>query len=97
MPCSTNSRAAASRISCAGTSGSSGSSFGIADRDAAYAWAARLDELGVDHSRVIEAHIGWIVSFHDPDGTEIKLDSFAAHGLDQSGRPGYAQQAQRSG
>jgi catechol 2,3-dioxygenase-like lactoylglutathione lyase family enzyme len=64
-------------------------SFGIADKAAAQAWATRLDELGVAHSPVIDATIGWIVSFHDPDGTEIRLYSFAAHGMDQSGRPGY--------
>ena len=64
-------------------------SFGIADREAAEAWVARLDALGVAHSPVIDASVGWIVSFHDPDGLEIRLYSFAAHGIDQSGRPGY--------
>jgi len=64
-------------------------SFGIADREAADAWAAWLDSVGVDHSPVIDATVGWIVSFHDPDGTEIKLYSFATHDIDQSGRPGY--------
>ena len=66
-------------------------SFGIADKAAAEAWATRLDELGVAHSPVIDASIGWIVSLHDPDGTNIRLYSFAAHGIDQSGRPGYGQ------
>ncbi|TDV46849.1 VOC family protein [Actinophytocola oryzae] len=65
-------------------------SFGIADREAAEAWVIRLDELGVEHSPVINASIGWIVSFHDPDGTEIRLYSFAAHGLDTSGLAGHA-------
>ena len=64
-------------------------SFGIADREAAEAWAARLDSLGIDHSPVIDATIGWIISFHDPDGTQIRLYSFAMHGIDQTGRPGY--------
>ncbi|HEX4722509.1 MAG TPA: VOC family protein [Pseudonocardiaceae bacterium] len=66
-------------------------SFGIADKAAAEAWAARLDELGIAHSPVVDATIGWIVGFHDPDGIEIRLYSFAAHGRDQRGRPGYGQ------
>jgi catechol 2,3-dioxygenase-like lactoylglutathione lyase family enzyme len=65
-------------------------SFGIADQAAAQAWVARLDELGIEHSPVIEGHTGWLVSFHDPDGTEIKLYSVTGHGLDQTGKPGYA-------
>jgi catechol 2,3-dioxygenase-like lactoylglutathione lyase family enzyme len=68
-------------------------SFGIADRDAAEAWIARLDDLGVDHSPIIDATIGWIVSFHDPDGTEIRLYSFTPHNIDHSGRPGYGRPA----
>jgi catechol 2,3-dioxygenase-like lactoylglutathione lyase family enzyme len=64
-------------------------SFGIADRDSAQAWADWLDSQGVDHSPVIEATVGWIVSFHDPDGLEIRLYSFALHGIDKSGQPGY--------
>jgi catechol 2,3-dioxygenase-like lactoylglutathione lyase family enzyme len=64
-------------------------SFAIADRAAADAWVARLDELGVAHSPVIVASIGWLVVFHDPDGTELHLYSMAEHGIDQSGRPGY--------
>ena len=64
-------------------------SFGIADRAAAESWAAHLDSLGIDHSPVIEATIGWIVSFHDPDGLEIRLYSFALHGIDKSTTPGH--------
>jgi catechol 2,3-dioxygenase-like lactoylglutathione lyase family enzyme len=64
-------------------------SFGIADREAAEAWAAWLDTQGIDHSPVIEATVGWIVGFHDPDGTEIRLYSFAMHGIDKSDQPGY--------
>jgi catechol 2,3-dioxygenase-like lactoylglutathione lyase family enzyme len=65
-------------------------SFGIEDREQAQAWADRLDELGVPHSPVIEASIGWILAFRDPDGTEIKLYSFAAHGVDHSALAGHA-------
>ena len=64
-------------------------SFGIADRAAAEAWVAWFDELGVEHSPVIDATIGWIVSTRDPDGTEIRFYSFSAHGIDQSKRPGF--------
>ena len=53
--------------------------FGIADQAAAQAWATRLDELGVDHSPVMKASIGWVVNFHDPDGIVIRLYSFETH------------------
>ena len=43
---------------------------GRADIDA---WAARLDSLGVEHSPVIEASIGWMLAFLDPDGLELRL------------------------
>jgi catechol 2,3-dioxygenase-like lactoylglutathione lyase family enzyme len=62
-------------------------SFAIADRAAADAWVARLDERGIEHSPVIDATVGWLVVFHDPDGTELHLYSVERHGLDQSGRP----------
>ncbi|MFC0545668.1 VOC family protein [Kutzneria chonburiensis] len=73
----------------AGIQGFDPVSFGIADKAAAEQWAAHLDTLGIDHSPVIDATIGWILVFHDPDGTEIHLYSFAAHGTDQTGRKGY--------
>ncbi len=37
------------------------------------AWATRLDDLGVAHSPVIEATIGWLMSFKDPDGLELRF------------------------
>ena len=74
-----------------GISGYDPVSFGIADRAAAEAWVAWLDELGIDHSPVIDATVGWIVNFHDPDGTNIRLYSFASHGIDRTGQPGYGQ------
>lgn len=64
-------------------------SFSIADRAAAEAWIARLDELGIAHSPVIEATVGWLVVFRDPDGTEIHLYTVEGHGLDHADRPGY--------
>ena len=63
-------------------------SFAIADRAAAEAWITRLDELGIEHSPVIDATIGWLVVFNDPDGTELHLYSIERHGLDPSSRRG---------
>jgi catechol 2,3-dioxygenase-like lactoylglutathione lyase family enzyme len=51
--------------------------FAIADRAAADAWIARLDELGVEHPPMVEATTGWMVRVTDPDGTEIRLYSRA--------------------
>jgi hypothetical protein len=39
-------------------------------------WAARLDEQGIAHGGIVDAHYGSGVSFRDPDG--IALDFFAA-------------------
>jgi catechol 2,3-dioxygenase-like lactoylglutathione lyase family enzyme len=70
-----------------GISGFDPVSFAIADRGAADAWADRLDQLGVAHSPVIDATLGWLLVFHDPDGTEIHLYSMERHGIDPAGRP----------
>jgi catechol 2,3-dioxygenase-like lactoylglutathione lyase family enzyme len=61
----------------------------IQDRDACQAWADHLDGLGVEHSPVIEASIGWLLVFADPDGLQLHLYTWAEHGLDHSDRPGY--------
>jgi hypothetical protein len=45
--------------------------------------------LGVPHSPIIEASVGWLLVFNDPDGLELHLYSRAGHGIDHSGRPGY--------
>lgn len=50
---------------------------GRADIDA---WASRLDRLGVAHSQVIEATIGWLMSFKDPDGLELRFYTADRHG-----------------
>ena len=50
-------------------------SFGCADRGALETWAGRLDELGVKHGGIVDAHYGSGVSFRDPDG--IALEFFA--------------------
>jgi catechol 2,3-dioxygenase-like lactoylglutathione lyase family enzyme len=61
----------------------------VEDRAAVEAWAAQLDELGVDHSPLIDATLGWMLVLHDPDGIELHLYSQQRHGIDQSHRPGY--------
>jgi hypothetical protein len=53
------------------------------------AWAAHLDARDVPHSPVIEASIGWLLVFTDPDSLELHLYSWARHIIDQSHRPGY--------
>ncbi|SEC62165.1 Catechol 2,3-dioxygenase [Streptomyces sp. 3213] len=64
-------------------------SFAVRDRADVEAWAAHLDTLGVPHSPVIEASIGWLLVFNDPDGLDLHLYSWAAHGVDHEGIPGY--------
>ena len=49
--------------------------FGVADRDVLEKWTRRLDELGIEHGEIEEAHYGSDVSFRDPDG--IALEFFA--------------------
>jgi hypothetical protein len=66
--------------------------FSIADRAAAEAWIARLDQLGVEHPPLFEATTGWMVRLNDPDGTEIRLYSLAKDdGVDHTDERGYAQ------
>jgi catechol 2,3-dioxygenase-like lactoylglutathione lyase family enzyme len=64
-------------------------SLGVRDKSDVEAWAAHLDELGIGHSPVIDASIGWLLVFDDPDGLQLHLYSWAGHGIDQAGRPGY--------
>ncbi|WP_433507920.1 VOC family protein [Pseudonocardia halophobica] len=49
--------------------------FACADRAELEHWAARLDELGVAHGGIVDAHYGSGVSFRDPDN--IALEFFA--------------------
>jgi hypothetical protein len=49
-------------------------------------WARRLDELGVAHSEIIDAPIGLIMSFDDPDGLELRFDTLDPTGADPEGR-----------
>lgn len=49
--------------------------FGCPDRNALIAWEGRLDELGISHGGIVDAHYGSGLSFRDPDG--IALEFFA--------------------
>lgn len=49
--------------------------FGCADRAELEQWVTRLDELGVTHGGIVDAHYGSGVSFRDPDN--IALEFFA--------------------
>lgn len=50
-------------------------SFACRDRADLQAQAARLDQLGITHGDIVDAHYGSGVSFRDPDG--IALEFFA--------------------
>jgi glyoxylase I family protein len=52
--------------------------FGVASRDELADWAARLDELGVTRSDIVNASYGSGLSFRDPDN--IALELFAPPG-----------------
>jgi catechol 2,3-dioxygenase-like lactoylglutathione lyase family enzyme len=71
-------------------------SFGVDDRTDIVAWATHLDELDVRHSPVIDASVGWLLVFDDPDGLQLHLYSWAAHGVDHSKLPGYGRNPTQS-
>lgn len=52
--------------------------FGCSGKAELQTWADRLDELGVSHQGIKDAHYGSGVSFRDPDG--IALEFFAPPG-----------------
>jgi len=64
-------------------------SFAVRTRDDLAAWAEHLDSLDIKHSPLIEASIGWLLVFDDPDGLTLHLYTWDQHGIDQSARPGY--------
>jgi catechol 2,3-dioxygenase-like lactoylglutathione lyase family enzyme len=80
------------RPDIAGLSGFDPVVFAIDDRTAVQAWAAHLDALGVAN-QVVEATIGWMVLFHDPDGLEFHLYSRDRSDLDNSGKAGFGRPA----
>ena len=49
--------------------------FGCANRGELEDWMRRLDDLGIEHGPIEDAHYGSDVSFRDPDG--IALEFFA--------------------
>jgi catechol-2,3-dioxygenase len=50
-------------------------SFGCETRAELERWASRLNELGIRHGGIVDAHYGSGLSFRDPDG--IALEFFA--------------------
>ena len=52
--------------------------FGCTNRAELENWVTRLDELGIDHSGIVDAPYGSGLSFRDPDG--IALEFFALPG-----------------
>jgi glyoxylase I family protein len=50
-------------------------SFASPDRGDLQRWATRLDELGIKHGGIVDAHYGSGLSFRDPDN--IALEFFA--------------------
>ena len=49
-------------------------------------WARRLDGLGVTHSPVIEVAIGYIMTFDDPDGLQLRFYTLNENGADPEGQ-----------
>ncbi|MDX3657335.1 VOC family protein [Streptomyces sp. ID05-26A] len=60
-------------------------------------WITHLDELGIAHSPEIEASIGWLLVFNDPDGLEIHVYTDESHGVDHGDRPGYGRRVGMAG
>ena len=49
--------------------------FACRDRAELASWADRLDELGIEHGGIVDAHYGSGVSFRDPDGIALEFFS----------------------
>ena len=47
--------------------------FGCANRDELVEWAARLDQLGIEHGGIVDAGYGSGLSFRDPDNIALEL------------------------
>lgn len=74
----------------AGAAGFDPVSFAVTDLAGAIAWAEHLDHLGVEHSHVAEATLGWTLDIADPDGIIIRLYSAERDEVDNYDLPGYA-------
>ncbi|QIM21271.1 VOC family protein [Phycicoccus sp. HDW14] len=49
--------------------------FAAADRDELVEWAARMDQLGAEHSPVQDMPLGYHLNFRDPDGIALELQA----------------------
>jgi catechol 2,3-dioxygenase-like lactoylglutathione lyase family enzyme len=47
--------------------------FGCESRSELEKWSARLDELGIVHGEIVDAHYGSGLSFRDPDNIALEL------------------------
>jgi catechol-2,3-dioxygenase len=47
--------------------------FGCASRAELQTWADKLNELGIEHGGVVDAHYGSGLSFRDPDGNALEF------------------------
>jgi glyoxylase I family protein len=54
-------------------------SFACTDRAELTLWQSRLEELGVKHGGVVDAHYGSGLSFKDPDGIALEFFAPPAH------------------
>jgi catechol 2,3-dioxygenase-like lactoylglutathione lyase family enzyme len=63
--------------------------WGVEERADLEAWAEHLDALGISHSPVIDASVGWLLVFSDLDQLEHHLYTRVRHGIDQSHKHGY--------
>jgi catechol 2,3-dioxygenase-like lactoylglutathione lyase family enzyme len=54
--------------------------FAVPDRAAIDQWVAHIEAEGIQHSPLSRATMGWIVSFRDPDGLELRLYSRSLDG-----------------
>ncbi|QXE33258.1 VOC family protein [Streptomyces sp. GMY02] len=60
----------------------------VADRAALENWVEHLDACDVPHGPVAEARIGHALSFHDPDGTLLRLYTEPVGGFDAAVQEG---------
>lgn len=47
--------------------------FGVPSRAELDAWAARFDELGIEHGEIREAGVGTLLTVRDPDNIQVEL------------------------
>lgn len=71
--------------------------WAVATRQDLKDWIALLDELQIPHSPEIEASIGWLLVFNDPDGLEIHVYTDESHGVDHGDLPGYGRRVGMAG